>query len=156
MLNHIEINGGHIPDEQKGNRRKSRGINDQFLIDKMILRNAKRRKTILLVAWIDYKKAFDSLPHSWIAKSLQMLGISDKIRQFLKVAMNSRNTLLTVNGQILGQVRIQRGIFQGDSLSPLLFVAALIRLTIILRQTQFGYQISKNTAKIIKLSSLYR
>ena len=58
MLNHIEINGGHIPDEQKGNRRKSRGINDQFLIDKMILRNAKRRKTILLVAWIDYKKSF--------------------------------------------------------------------------------------------------
>ena len=60
-----------------------------------------------------------------------MLGISDKIRQFLRVAMNSWNTLLTVNGQILEQVRIQRGIFQGDSLSPLLFVAALIPLAII-------------------------
>ena len=71
-----------------------------------------------------------------------MLGISDNIRQFLKVAMNSWNTLLTVNGQILGQVRIQRGIFQGDFLSPLLFVAALIPLTIILRQTQLEYQIS--------------
>ena len=78
-----------------------------------------------------------------------MLGISDDIRQFLKVAMNSWNTLLTVNGQILGQVRIQRGIFQGDSLSPLLFVAALIPLTIILKQ--LGYQISKNTAKISHL-----
>ena len=43
----------------------------------MILPNAKRRKTNLHVAWIDNKKAFDSLPYSWIAKSLQMLGNSD-------------------------------------------------------------------------------
>ena len=61
------------------------------------------------------------------------------------------NTLLNVNGQILGRVRIHREIFRGDSLSPLLFVAALIPLTIILRQTQLGYQISKNTAKISHL-----
>ena len=93
----------------------------------MILRNAKRRKTNLHVAWTDYKKAFDSLPRSWIAKSLEMFGISGNIRQFQKAAMNSLNTLLTVNGQILGQVRIQRGIFQ------------------------LGYQISKNTAKISHL-----
>ena len=39
MLNHLE-NNGLIPDEQKGNRRKSRGTKDQLLIDKMILRNA--------------------------------------------------------------------------------------------------------------------
>ena len=117
MLNHHE-NNGLIPDEEKGNRRKSRGTKDKLLINKMILRNANRRKTKLYVAWIDYKKAFDSLPHSWIAKSPQMLGISDNIRQFLKVAMNSWNTLLTVNGQILAQVRILRGIFQGNSLSP--------------------------------------
>ena len=117
----------------------------------MILRNAKRRKTNLHVAWIDYKKAFDSLPHSWITKSLEMLGVSSNIRQFLKTAMSSWNTLLTVNGQILGQVNIRRGIFQGDSLSPLLFVAALIPLTVILRKTGFGYQTSKNANKISHL-----
>ena len=80
-----------------------------------------------------------------------MLGISDNIRQFIKIAMDSWNTLLTLNSQLLGKVRIQRRIFQGDSLRPLLFVAALISLTIILRQTQLGYQISKNTAKMIHL-----
>ena len=101
MLNHFQ-NNGLISDEQKGNCRKSRGTKDQLLIDKMILWNVKRRKTNLHVAWIDYKTAFDSLPHSWIAKSLQMLGIRDNIRQFLKEAMNSWNTLLAVNGQILG------------------------------------------------------
>ena len=63
MLNHLE-NNGLIPDEQKSNRRQSRVTKDQLLIDKMILRKAKRRKTNLHVAWTDYKKVFDTLPHS--------------------------------------------------------------------------------------------
>ena len=110
-----------------------------------------KNKKNLHVAWIDYKKAFDSISHSWIAKSLQILGISNNIIQFLRATKNSWNTLLTVNDQILGQVRIQRGIFHGDSPSSLLFVAALIPVTIILRQIQLGYQISKNTIKISHL-----
>ena len=55
MLNHLE-NNGLIPDELTGNRRKSIDTKDQLFIDKMILLNAKRRKTNLHVAWIDYKK----------------------------------------------------------------------------------------------------
>ena len=41
MLNHLE-NNGLIPDEQKGNSRKSRRTKYQLFIGKMILRNAKR------------------------------------------------------------------------------------------------------------------
>ena len=52
-----------IPEEQKGNRRDSWGTKDQLLIDKMILRNSRQCKTNLHVAWIDYKKVFDSLTH---------------------------------------------------------------------------------------------
>ena len=47
IQNHLEQNG-LILEEQKENRRKSRGTKDQLLIDKMILRNAKRRKTNLM------------------------------------------------------------------------------------------------------------
>ena len=65
--------------------------------------------------------------------------------------MNKWNTLLTINGEILGQVKIRRGIFQGDSLSPLLFIAAMIPLSIILRKTGLGYQPSKNGSKISHL-----
>ena len=140
-----------IPEEQKGNRRNSRGTKDQLLIDKMILRNSRRRKTNLHVAWIDYKKAFDSLPHSWIAKCLEIVGVSGNIRQFRRVAMASWNTVLTVNGQLLDYVHIRRGIFQGDSLSPLLYVIAMIPMTTILRQTGLGYQTSKSATKISHL-----
>ena len=132
-----------IPEEQKRNRRNSRGTKDQLLIDKLILRNSRRRKNNLHVAWIDYKKALDSLPHSWIAKCLEIVEVSGNIRKFLRVAMASWMTVLTVNGQVLNYVHIRRGIFPGDSLSPLLYVIAMIPMTTILRQTGLGYQTSK-------------
>ena len=107
----------------------------------MILRNSRRRKTNLHVAWIVYKKAFDSLPHIWIAKCLEIVGVRGNIRQFLGVAMVSWKTVLTFNGQVRDYVHIRRGIFQGDSLSPLLYVIAMIPMTTILRQTRLRYQL---------------
>ena len=52
-----------IPRQQKSCRRKCRGTKDQLLIDKMVMINNKRRKTNLSMAWIDYKKAFNMIPH---------------------------------------------------------------------------------------------
>ena len=52
-----------IPHQQKDCRWKCRGTRDQLLIDKMVMMN-KGRKTNLSMAWIDYKKAFDMIPHN--------------------------------------------------------------------------------------------
>ena len=48
------------------------------------------------------------------------------------------NTRLEYEGKQLGEVRIKRGIFQGDSLSPLMFVKAMIPMTCVLRKTKPG------------------
>ena len=48
----------------------------------------------------------------------------------------------------LGEVKIKRGIFQGDSLSPLVFVLALILLSLILRKAKAAYEFSENKEKI--------
>ena len=40
-------------------RRKSRGTKDQLLIDKIILKDCKKRRTNLAMAWIDYRKTYD-------------------------------------------------------------------------------------------------
>ena len=55
---------------------------------------------------------------------------------------------MTCNKQSLGGVDIKRGIFQGDSLSPLLFVLCLIPLTVILCKSESAYQYSSNKEKI--------
>ena len=55
-----------LPDEQKGCRRGSRGTKDHLLIDKTVLKDCRERHTNLSMVWIDYKKAYDLVPHSWI------------------------------------------------------------------------------------------
>ena len=54
-----------LPVEQ-GEGRKSRGTKDQLLIDKMFLADCKRKHKNLAMAWMDYKKAYDMVPHSWV------------------------------------------------------------------------------------------
>ena len=44
-----------------------------------------------------------------------------------------------------GPIRIKRGIFQGDSLSPLLFTMSFNPLSIELNKTKYGYQLDKQT-----------
>ena len=40
-------------DEQKDCKRKSRGTKDKLLVDKTILKDCRKRHTILAMAWID-------------------------------------------------------------------------------------------------------
>ena len=50
--------------------------------------------------------------------------------------------MLCVGNSELVEVDIKRGIFQGDSLSPLVFVLALIPLSLILRKVKAAYEFS--------------
>ena len=88
-------------------------------LDKMVVKEAKRRKKKLAMAWIDYRKAYDMLPHSWILECLKDLGVNEEIRRLLEETMKSWRVELTCAQEVLGEVKIMRGIFQGDSLSPL-------------------------------------
>ena len=91
------IESGLSPDEQKGCKRGSYDCKDQLLINKMILENCHNRNTNLSIAWIDYKKAFDSIPHSWIAKYLETFKISPVLRNFLSHSMGMWKTTLVLN-----------------------------------------------------------
>ena len=134
-----------FPIEQKGCRRGSYGTEDQLLINKMILENAHTKHRNLSIAWIDYKKAFDSVPHEWIIRSFELCGISPVLIHFLKSCMSLWETNLHLshsNGTVTSSgIQINCGIFQGDSISPLLFCLALIPLSQLLNDTGYGYRI---------------
>ena len=138
-----------FPLEQKGCKKGSYGCKDQLLINRMILENCHNNHRNLSVAWIDYKKAFDSIPHSWIEKCLEMYHISPIIRNFLSCSMKHWKTTLILNtcddSINAGDINIKSGIFQGDALSPILFCLALFPLSSLLNESQSGYKIFDKT-----------
>ena len=100
------------------------------------------------MAWIDYKKAYDMLPQSWILHCLKMYKISHEVINFIKQTMKTWRVELTAGGRSMAETKIQRGIFQGYSLSPLLFIIAMMPPNHLLRKCTAGYKLSRLQEKI--------
>ena len=96
------------------------------------------------MAWIDYRKIFDSVTHNWIVKKLELYKITPMVINFLIANMSfwKANLALTHEKGTLrsNTIDINCGVFQGDSLSPLIFCLALVPLSAILNDTGYGYK----------------
>ena len=82
---------------QKGSLRRSYGCKDQLLINKAILEEVRYKRRNLSTTWIDYQKAFDSVPHTCIVKSLELYKICPTITRFLRENMKLWDTILHLN-----------------------------------------------------------
>ena len=65
------------------------------------------------------------VPHSWFKECLDLFGVAENIKTLLVNSMEKSKVMLCAGNSEL-EVDIKRGIFQGDSLSPLVFVLVLI------------------------------
>jgi hypothetical protein len=62
------------------------------MISKAIYEDCRRRNKNLSIPWIDYQKAFDSVPHCWVEKSIALVGMNSKIARFCKLSMEKWKT----------------------------------------------------------------
>ena len=99
---------GLLPDEQKGCRKGSRATAELLFIDQHILNESKTRRKNLAMTWIDYKKAYDMLPQSWILHCLKMYKISHEVINFIEQTMKTWRVELTVGGRSIAETKIQR------------------------------------------------
>ncbi|XP_044764461.1 uncharacterized protein LOC123321024 [Coccinella septempunctata] len=135
--------------EQNGCREKGRGSKELLLIDKMLTRQAKRRLKNISMAWIDYQKAYDSVPHSWLVEILEIYKVNRLAINLIKSLMSTWRTTLSIKTRTTTyrteEIQIRNGIFQGDGLSPLLFCLALNPLSNMLNSSAYGYTINEQT-----------
>ena len=99
------------------------------------MEHAIKARQNLSMACVDYQKAYYSVPRDWILESLKIYGINTVIIHFLVATM-------AIWGMGIRDIHIQRGIFQGDSLSPLLFVIVLNPLSWLLNKECKGYAVN--------------
>jgi hypothetical protein len=107
------------------------------------------------MAWIDYQKAFDRVPHSWITKPLETIGINTKVILFTQNVMGYWRTRMRLHAENklieTEDIKIKCGIFQGDSLSLLLFCICLLPLTEQLNKLNTGFEEHTTKAKLLHL-----
>ena len=113
-----------FPKGQKGNKRNKR---PQIHWSIHPLGEQNKTKNIAKV-WIDNKKAYDMVPQSCIVDCHKMYKISDEVVKFIQKTTKNWRVEVTAVGKILAEVKIQRGIFHGNGLSPLLFIIAMMSL----------------------------
>ncbi|KAJ8736966.1 hypothetical protein PYW07_000237 [Mythimna separata] len=133
---------------QNGCRNGSRGTKELLLIDIAISQQVRRFRKDMSTCWIDYKKAYDSVPHTWLMRVLELYKVDATLRTFLMSCMRQWRTVLHYPGcrQIQENdepIRIERGIFQDDSLSPLWFCLALNPLSTLLEGSGLGFRLKR-------------
>ena len=88
-----------LQEQQKGCKRKTLGCKEQLITDQVVIKQAKKCYRNLYTAYIDYRKAFDSVPHSWLIQVLKMYQIDNSIIEFLIHTMKRWKTTIRIKNR---------------------------------------------------------
>ncbi|KAL0832588.1 hypothetical protein ABMA28_000786 [Loxostege sticticalis] len=114
------------PVEQAGFRKDFSTIDHIHTVKQLIQKYNEYNKTIYL-AFIDYAKAFDSLKHESVWQSLREQGIQNSYVNIIKNIYSESKARIRLES--IGETfPIEKGVRQGDPLSPKLFTAVLEQL----------------------------
>nr|GEW05337.1 cysteine-rich receptor-like protein kinase [Tanacetum cinerariifolium] len=104
---------------------KHRQILDGPLMVNEVIQWCKRKKSKLMVFKIDFEKAFDSISWEFLFRVLHFMGFRNKWILWISGCITSATTSILINGSPTSEFNIERGLRQGDPLSPFLFIIAM-------------------------------
>lgn len=111
------------PREQAGFR-SGYSTSDHLHTIQQLLEKCNEYKKPLIICFVDYEKAFDSVETSKLIEALEKQGIDSCYTEILKKIYNSSTTTIELDN-LSKDIPISKGVRQGGILSPKLFNAAL-------------------------------
>ena len=132
--------------QQRGDRVGCIGTTDNLLIDRMVTLDCHKGKRNLSMAWVDVRKAYDSVDHTWLAKVMRIHRFPKWLCGtiiHLAASWNTKIVAVTKQGpEISRWIRFIKGLPQGDALCPRLFTLCLNPVAWLQGATE-GYRFSK-------------
>lgn len=140
-----------INDGQMGFR-KQRGCQDGiFVLAAIISLRMQSADRKVYAAFVDYKRAFSSVPHENLWKKLFKIGLSSNIIQTISALYQHAKAKVKVDGKHTNPVKVTVGVLEGDPLSALAFILYISDLEDFLRQRQARGISVNHTTDIILL-----
>ena len=105
-----------------------------------------------LMIFIDFQKAFDSLEWNFLESCLESFNFGPNFIRWVMTIYNNIQSCVINNGIASNYFTLERGVRQGDPLSPYLFVVAVETLAIAIRQNSMinGITIEKEETKLLQ------
>lgn len=110
-----------VPEGQSGFRAGRGCIDNVFVLSSVIHINLRLKKRRVFAAFVDFKRAFDSIDHRLLWAKLFDVGVSSKIIRVVRRLYKNSTIQINVGGRLSKKFIVTEGVLQGECLSPMLF-----------------------------------
>ena len=132
-----------LVDEQNGFR-AARSCIDHIFVLCTILRNRKSLGLDTFLAFIDYKKAFDSVDRNLLLYKLTEMGISGNFYDAISAMFRNPKSRVILNEYSTEYFDCSIGVKQGDCISATLFAIFINDLAVQIKESNIGIDLSKH------------
>ena len=137
-LNNNEIINATI---QKGLLTGSNGLIEHIFAVQAILDNANQQQQNLFMTLIDLKNAFGSVSHSLISLMLHYIKLPSNVSTYFRSTYSELTASISTRNWCTDPFPITQGIFQGDILSPLIFLICFNPIINLAKSLSTGYRL---------------
>jgi exonuclease III len=115
----LERRGDLVPEQ--GGFRRGEECAGQVVALYEILNTRRHEGQRTYTCFVDFRKAYDTVPHEALFRKLMKLGVNGDCLRFIRELYASSNISVRVGSKAYGSIPLRRGLRQGCPLSPLLF-----------------------------------
>jgi len=102
------------------------GVYEHIYSLSAILQDATSAKKPLMITFLDLKNAFGSIPHPLLFDTLKAVKVPSAVLSYVKSFYSKLFVIVTTKNWETSPIPFHRGVFQGDTMSPIMFLLAFI------------------------------